>query len=96
MISQSIWIPPGPGNGRMVFLIGSRDLEREGLAVLESGATIETDARNASHDEFDGQYATPLAARSMRQRLDAPGRFIVRKSPKAAPRSNAADEPHAP
>src|SRR5262245_51273882 len=46
-----------------LFLIFGRDLEREGLVMLEYGTAVEADTGNASDCEFDREHVTLLAGR---------------------------------
>src|SRR5947207_9961273 len=62
-----------------LFLIVRCDLEREGLAVLEGRAAVETETGNAQNGELHGQHIALLAARIVRGRLVNGGHFTIRK-----------------
>src|SRR6187431_517693 len=62
-----------------LFLRVRRDLEREGLAVLEHRAAVEPETGNAQDGELHRQLVTLLAAGVVTRRLVNGGHFTVRK-----------------
>src|SRR6266498_216763 len=62
-----------------LFLIVRRDLEREGLAVPERRAAVETETGNAQNGELHRQHIALLAARVVAGRLVNGGHFTIRK-----------------
>src|SRR5207247_44165 len=62
-----------------LFLSVRRDLEREGLAVLERRAAVETKTGNTKHGELHRQLIVFLASRVVTGRLVDSGHFAIRK-----------------
>src|SRR5262249_42765784 len=62
-----------------LFLILRRDLEGEGLAVLEGRAAIETETGNTQDSELHRQHIALFAARVIKWRLVNSGHSTIRK-----------------
>src|SRR5581483_1629434 len=61
------------------FLRVGRDLEGKGFGLLECWATVQAEARNARHGEFNGQFVALLAAGEVRRRVVDGGHRAVGK-----------------
>jgi hypothetical protein len=70
-----------------LLLIVRRDLEREGLAVLEHGPAVQAQAGDATHDEVDREDLAGFASRKITGRLVNGNHFAVRKRRRVETRS---------